>query len=493
MMKDSVLIPFYFQNKKANFNFLHCNGKDQVAMEAYQKGWKKYEEPLPEILTTILKTEPSCFIDVGANTGFYTILAATAGAKEVHVFEPYQESIDILKKNIELNTSCYCSPIYTNEVAVSNINGETEFFIPDQGHGLVETSASLNKEFKTTHSSVQKVKTVTLDSYVNNHLIDLNLTLILKLDVEMHEPQVLLGATETIKNYRPVILIEILPGSDLNFYYQWLEENEYIHYDLYEPTAAIANKKIRSSHQKRDHLFLPKEISVQSLGLSKKQIKYNPNLAVYSTFCGATQNKTFNSNPIDQSVPHFFISNNHEILKDAHAAGWTPIHLDEPVSADPVYSAWQAKYAKALPHLIKPLNDYDFTFYKDDKINFNLDLIKSFCKDAEQNDYSFMLRPHNFLFGNILYEFGEAMLQPRYKVLWDKTTEYLTEEIKNGLNLECQMYWTSAILRNMNHPDTQKINDMWMDHIGRCGIECQISFDVIAQEFSTIGLLPLEI
>jgi hypothetical protein len=213
-------------------------------------------------------------------------------------------------------------------------------------------------------------------------------------------------------------------------------------------------------------------------------------LAVYSTYCGVTGSSTFNPQPVNSSYPHFFISNNQEVLSEASKVGYIPVFLQVDVSDNPVLSAYQAKFAKVLPHLIKPLAEYDFLFYKDDKISFNANKIDGWVKNLVESESSISIRSHPFLSGNILYEFGEAMLQPRYKSQWKMTVEYITEEIKNGIDLNCQMYATGAILRNMRHFDAIKINEMWWEHINRCGIECQISFDIIAQKFNSIVLLP---
>ena len=85
------------------------------------------------------------------------------------------------------------------------------------------------------------------------------------------------------------------------------------------------------------------------------------------------------------------------------------------------------------------------------------------------------------------------MLQSRYKREWDKSIAYITQEVNNGARLNCQMYATGAILRNTRHPDTVKINELWWQHINRCGIECQVSFDIIAQKFDSIAKLPLNL
>jgi hypothetical protein len=216
-------------------------------------------------------------------------------------------------------------------------------------------------------------------------------------------------------------------------------------------------------------------------------------LAFYSTYCGSTENKTFNPQPVESAYPYFFISNNEEVLSDSAKVGYSPIFLQMEVTSNPDMSAYQAKVAKVLPHLIDPLMEYDFLLYKDDKISISAEKIENSVRMLMDSDSSTSIRPHPFLSGNILYEFGESMLQTRYKSQWHKTVTYITEELKNGAQLNCQMYATGVILRNMRHPDTAKINNLWWEHINRCGIECQISFDIIAQQFNSIILLPLQL
>jgi hypothetical protein len=111
----------------------------------------------------------------------------------------------------------------------------------------------------------------------------------------------------------------------------------------------------------------------------------------------------------------------------------------------------------------------------------------------KESNASLAIRPHPFLSNNVLFEFGEAMLQPRYKSQWTQTIKYITEELENGYKLECQMYATGVILRNMKHPDIEILNTTWYEHIVRCGIECQVSFDFVAQKFQSIALLPSDI
>ena len=236
------------------------------------------------------------------------------------------------------------------------------------------------------------------------------------------------------------------------------------------------------------------EISSLNRLLSSQSASPKPftkELAVYSTYFGSSTNKTFNANRVAVGLDHYFISNNKDILADVARAGWIPIFLNLEISANRVLSAQQAKIPKALPHLFPDLAAYQFLFYVDDKIDFDVLALQSLLKMMRKDNSSFMVRSHPSLHGNILNEFAAAMIQPRYQAQRDQTVEYIDVKLHEGLNLKVEhLYWTSAILRNMTHSDTVNINEDWYSNILECGIECQISFDFIAQKYSSIFVMP---
>jgi len=220
----------------------------------------------------------------------------------------------------------------------------------------------------------------------------------------------------------------------------------------------------------------------------------NKEFAVYSTFFGNSNAKTFNKADIDCHFDHFFISNNHHILAMAADRGWHPIYLDLAVSANRVFSAQQSKIPKALPHLFPALNQYDSLLYVDDKISFNTSKMYLLSQTLIQKNQALMIREHPSLKHNILNELSVAMIQPRYQAQRDQIVAYVDTQIKSGLQLRVDhLFWTSAILRNMRHLDNNLINEDWYDAILDCGIECQISFDFVAQKYNSITLMPRNI
>ena len=127
-----------------------CGGRDQIPGLIYYRGWRGFEHPFPRLLEAALISAPDgLFFDVGANTGLYSLLSKSVCPKRaVHAFEPFPPTLEILKRNIALNS--HASDIHVSDAATSDETGTAELFVPVQEHGLVETSASLSSTFKTS-------------------------------------------------------------------------------------------------------------------------------------------------------------------------------------------------------------------------------------------------------------------------------------------------------------------------------------------------------
>lgn len=131
--------------------------------------------------------------DIGANVGFYTLLAAklTGSEGRVFAFEPLPRNLAHLNQHLELNK---VENVQVVAAAVADRGGEATFSDssdPSMGHLSAQGSV--------------KVKTVSLDQWRANewspppHLI--------KIDVEGAEQKVLIGARQLLLEHRPIILL----------------------------------------------------------------------------------------------------------------------------------------------------------------------------------------------------------------------------------------------------------------------------------------------
>lgn len=159
----------------------------------------------------ILAKRSRVILDVGANTGVYSLLAKTLNPMaEVHAFEPLGRVYSILSNNIVLNRSeQYTPPIAAHRMALSDYSGEGQMFDLPVEHMY---TASLNKDIHAERGNpmpacTEQVKVKRLDHFLNLHNCE-GLDLI-KIDVESHEPAVLRGLGDWLPRFHPSLIVEI--------------------------------------------------------------------------------------------------------------------------------------------------------------------------------------------------------------------------------------------------------------------------------------------
>lgn len=184
-----------------------AGGRDQIARSIWLNGLQAYEAPLPQLFMRLVHGAETVF-DVGANSGLYAILAALSESRcRVVSFEPFPVAVESLKANLAANH--LNDRVTVVNAAAGEAAGETSLFIPEKSFGdVLETSASLVKEFRPKHSEVLKVEVDTLDGYVARH--QMPRVSVIRADVEGAEHLVLQGSPEILETHRPYVFVEIL-------------------------------------------------------------------------------------------------------------------------------------------------------------------------------------------------------------------------------------------------------------------------------------------
>lgn len=142
----------------------------------------------------------SIFIDVGANIGVYSLLAADRIRKgKIYSFEVDKHALSSFYKNIALNG--LSNIVRVEEKLVSNKNGNEYYVEEKQG----ETNHI--QRVLENHPG-RKVKSISLDRYLDN--IHIDKVDIIKIDVEGAEFKVLKGLKNYLKrNKIKIIILEI--------------------------------------------------------------------------------------------------------------------------------------------------------------------------------------------------------------------------------------------------------------------------------------------
>jgi FkbM family methyltransferase len=126
----------------------------------------------------------SQFLDIGANVGFYSLLAASFGARVI-AFEPLPRNLNYLDRHVSMNGA----DVEVRACALSDTDGEARFDAQrDSSEGRLSVSGDI------------VVSVARLDS------LDLQPNY-MKIDVEGGEAKVLQGAAKTISKYLPMIFL----------------------------------------------------------------------------------------------------------------------------------------------------------------------------------------------------------------------------------------------------------------------------------------------
>lgn len=149
------------------------------------------------------------YIDIGANLGYMSLNAEKIVGKEGKVlsFEPDTKILPLLKKNKFINNS----DIIIIENAVSDHTGIEIFNIATES-GLSRLNNAHNNLVGLELFEQIEVKTDTLDNFINE-LIPNRPVKLIKIDVEGLELRILRGAVNSLKNYCPVLILEINHGA----------------------------------------------------------------------------------------------------------------------------------------------------------------------------------------------------------------------------------------------------------------------------------------
>ena len=168
-------------------------GKKWIVGSHFHGCWLGSYEYNKRIIFEKLVKEGSIVFDIGANVGFYTLLASVlVGPKgRVFAFEPVKRNFFFLKKHLLLNHIVNVSVI---KAAVGDSSG-TCFF---------DESSSSGEGHISTKGRIQ-VKLVNLDNLISKG--EIPFPNYIKIDVEGAEMQVLSGARSMLKEIHPTIFL----------------------------------------------------------------------------------------------------------------------------------------------------------------------------------------------------------------------------------------------------------------------------------------------
>lgn len=154
-------------------------------------------------------------IDAGANRGVFSIKAAHEFPNaKIYSFEPVHETFLCLKKNTAPYPNVFCSAMALGAVKNPQMPMTVDPRMPD-ANSMVDSALDVRfvgGEEKLRQREVRKIPVTTIDDFVADHALP-HVDFI-KMDVEGYEAKVLNGAVETIRKFKPVIVMSAYHNSN---------------------------------------------------------------------------------------------------------------------------------------------------------------------------------------------------------------------------------------------------------------------------------------
>lgn len=217
-MIESTLINY----KRVNIDF-YGDPNTALYKSVKDKG-TFYEIDLLEAIQS--EDKEGVYIDVGANIGNHSIFFSEfCKSTQVMSFEPY----DVVYKILIKNTMSYKN-IITHNMALSNVNGKVNIIPgPVNRPGMSKIILDGNQKDVDTIDRV-----ISDDSDIA----------VIKIDVEGHEKNVVLGGLKTIKRCKPILTIELKTNKAFDSVSYILKELGYVSRKRYcmSPTYLFTHK-----------------------------------------------------------------------------------------------------------------------------------------------------------------------------------------------------------------------------------------------------------
>lgn len=191
--------------------FVHSKTDAHISKQIAESGsWEVYETQLLQAMLFSGAT----FVDVGANIGYYCVLASglVDSAGQVFAFEPEQDNFELLEKNIDLND---LTNIVAVQAALSDTTATGHVYLNEENRGdhqIYQQQSNNKNGVVRDKQAIQLLNGAgffaALKSPVNN--ID-----VLKVDTQGAESAVIKGLMPIIQASLPKlkILIEFTPYS----------------------------------------------------------------------------------------------------------------------------------------------------------------------------------------------------------------------------------------------------------------------------------------
>lgn len=264
------------QGSKMHININEEDPAMRKTLQAYAIN-RIHEETTTNLFKRIVR-KGDVVIDLGANIGYFTLLAARLVGQQgiVFAFEPEPKNYSYLIKNIELNNYKQATAF---QKAVSDKNGKIKLFICgyDSGHHTINRPNGIDayREGRKGETKEIEIDAVSLNDFLGEKERKID---VIKMDVEGAEMLALLGMDKILKTNQNLkmfveffpLLIEKMGNSPKEFIRKLLEDYKFSIYVIPDDYNALKGEtikidniegimKFRKNEEDHINLFLQKD------------------------------------------------------------------------------------------------------------------------------------------------------------------------------------------------------------------------------------------
>jgi FkbM family methyltransferase len=244
---------------------------------------KTYSETADLNLFTTLARHSKTILDIGANTGLFSVLSSLSNtAACIYAIEPYEKNYERLNNNIQLNG---LRNVFLHNIAIGSDSGTLNLSVPATGTIVGGDVVSVDGSFSKHMYPELEWKTTTVKKYSLNDFIPAIKEPIdlIKIDVETYEMSVLKGAKIAFEQKATILFESFLDDTKRNFFDDLLRENNYYAYIILE-TGIVRMEKGFSNINYEGLNYLISPIKSSETYISFKELSAKPGEILYRPF-----------------------------------------------------------------------------------------------------------------------------------------------------------------------------------------------------------------
>lgn len=188
---------YYFNN--SNYPIFITSKTKNITPYTFLPNGQLWEHKSIKQFFSSIDDNPYNIIDIGAQSGLYSLFAKYLPNSTFYSFEPFVDTFNCLNDNLKLNN---ISNVKSYNIGISDKVG-TSILNTSKSHNGLHTMGDSPLRFHDINPITINVSTIDEEFYNKNipaHFI--------KIDTEGWEYNILKGAEKTIRKYKPIIQLE---------------------------------------------------------------------------------------------------------------------------------------------------------------------------------------------------------------------------------------------------------------------------------------------